>query len=144
MFVCPNSLAIPKINGDYWRRYRRDVGDTLINAYVLIQRLDVCFKVIKFRYYVLRDDMLAYYLSDLTTLLQNKEGEDWEVSTINLIHVDDEILCCDRRLRQRFIASCLSKKPFRLSLIGTYHTFLVPTSSVGYRHQAVIVCSVLC
>ncbi|KAI0247835.1 ARM repeat-containing protein [Lactifluus subvellereus] len=35
--------------------YRRDVGDTLINAY-----------------YVLRDDMLAYYLSDLTERLPNK------------------------------------------------------------------------
>jgi hypothetical protein len=145
MFVCPSSLAIPKINRDYRPRYRRDVGDTLINAYVLIQRLDVCFKVIKFRYYVLRDDMLGYYLSDLTTLLQNKkEGEGWEVGTINLIHADDEILCCDRRLRQRFIASRLSKKPFRLSLISTCHSFLVPTSSVGYRHPATIACSVLC
>ena len=32
--------------------------------------------------------MLAYYLNDLTTLLQNKkEGEGWEVSTV--IHVGD-------------------------------------------------------
>jgi hypothetical protein len=38
--------------------------------------------------------MLGYYLSDLTALLQNKkEGEGWEVSTIALIHTDDEILC---------------------------------------------------
>src|SRR6266852_6134298 len=133
MSVCPSSLAIPKINGDYRPRYRRDVGDTLINAYVLIQRLDVRFKVIKFRYYVLRDDMLAYYLSGLTTLLQNKkDGEGWEVGTMNLLHADDGVLFCDRRLRQRFIASCLSKKPFRLSLISTYHSSLVPTSSVGY------------
>ena len=100
--------------------------------------------MIKFRYYVLRDDMLAYYLSDLTTLLQNKkEGEGWEVGAINSTHVDDEILYCDRRLRQRFIALCLSKKPFRLSLISTYHSFLVPKSSVGCRHPAVIACSVL-
>jgi hypothetical protein len=57
------------------------------------------FKVFKFRYYVLRDDILVYYLSDLTTLLQNEEGEGWEVGTINpiLVHADDEILCCDRR-----------------------------------------------
>jgi hypothetical protein len=49
----------------------------------------MCFKVIKSRYYVLRDDMLAYYISDLTTLLQNKkEGEGWEVSTINLIRAE--------------------------------------------------------
>ncbi|KAI9508978.1 ARM repeat-containing protein [Russula earlei] len=42
--------------------YRRDVGDTLINAY-----------------YVLRDDMLAYYLGDLTSRLQKKnEGGIWE------------------------------------------------------------------
>ena len=47
--------------------------------------------MIKFRYYVLRDGMLAYYLSDLNTLLQNKkEGEGWEVGTINLLHADDE------------------------------------------------------
>ena len=89
--------------------------------------------------------MLAFYLRDLTTLLQNKkEGEGWEVCTINLIRADDEIICCSRRLRQRFIASCLSKKPFRLSLISTYHSFLVPTSSVGYRHLVVTVCSVPC
>ena len=144
MFVCPSSLAIPKINGDYRPRYRRDVGDTLINAYVLIRYLYACFKVIKSSYYVLRDDMLAYYLRDLTTLLRNKEGEGWEVGTITLIHADDEIICCDRRLRQRFIASCLSKKPFRLSLISTYLSFLVPTFWVSYRHLAVIACSVLC
>jgi hypothetical protein len=34
--------------------------------------------------------MLAYYLNDLTTLLQNKkEGEGWEVSTVSPIHVGD-------------------------------------------------------
>ena len=94
-----------------------------MDAYVLIQRLHECLNVIKSSHYVLRDDdMLAYYLSDRTTLLQDKEGERCEVSTINLICADDEILCFDRRL-QRFITSCLSKKPFRLSqmplLIGT-------------------------
>lgn len=89
--------------------------------------------------------MLAYYLRDLTTLLQNKkEGEGWEVGTVCLIHADDKILCCDRRSRQRFIVLCLSKKRFRLSLISTYRSFLVPTSSVGYRLLAVIACSVLC
>ncbi len=36
--------------------------------------------------------MVAYYLGDLTTLLQNKkEGEGWEVSTISPIDVDDAI-----------------------------------------------------
>lgn len=89
--------------------------------------------------------MLAYYLRDLTTLLQNKkEGEGWEVGTVCFIHTDDEILCYDRRSRQLFIVLCLSKKPFRLSLISIYHSFLVPTSSVGYRQPAVIACSVLC
>ncbi len=87
--------------------------------------------------------MLAYYLSDLTTLLQNRDGEGWEVRTVNLRYVDDAILCCNRRSRQHSIASCPSKKPFRLSLMSTYHSFLVPTSSVGYRHLAVIACSAL-
>ena len=63
----------------------------MINAYVLLQSQEVCFKVINSRYYVLRDDMLAFYLGDLTTLLQNKkEGEGWEVSTINFTYVNDD------------------------------------------------------
>lgn len=89
--------------------------------------------------------MLAYYLSDLTTLLQNKkEGEGWEVSTASLVHVVYAYLHYDRRSRQRSTASCLSKKPFLWSLIHTYRSSLVPTSLVSYRHPAVIVCSALC
>ncbi|KAF8498083.1 ARM repeat-containing protein [Russula emetica] len=58
----PPTTGWAKDQVERFQVYRRDVGDTLINAY-----------------YVLRDDMLAYYLSDLTTLLQNKkEGEGWE------------------------------------------------------------------
>ena len=44
-------------------RYRRDVGDTLINAY-----------------YVLRDDMLAYYVDDALDRL-SRPAVEWEVST---------------------------------------------------------------
>lgn len=89
--------------------------------------------------------MLAYYLSDLTTLLRNKkENDGWEVSTISLMHVSNAILGCDRRSRQRSTASCPSKKPFRWSLIRTYRSFLVLTSSVSYRHLVVIACSALC
>ena len=43
-------------------RYRRDVGDTLINAY-----------------YVLRDDMLAYYVDDALDRL-SRPAVEWEVS----------------------------------------------------------------
>ena len=42
--------------------YRRDVGDTLINAY-----------------YVLRDDMLAYYVDDALDRL-SRPVVQWEVS----------------------------------------------------------------
>ena len=45
--------------------YRRDVGDTLINAY-----------------YVLRDDMLAYYVDDALDRLSRPVVE-WEVSIFN-------------------------------------------------------------
>ncbi|CAA7262307.1 unnamed protein product [Cyclocybe aegerita] len=42
--------------------YRRDVGDTLINAY-----------------YVLRDDMLAYYVNDvIERLASRQDGEGWQ------------------------------------------------------------------
>jgi hypothetical protein len=88
--------------------------------------------------------MLAYYLSDLATLLQNKkENDGWEVSTISLMHVSNAILCC-RGSRQRSTASCPFKKPFRWSLIRTYRSSLVLTSSVSYRHLVVIACSALC
>lgn len=44
-------------------RYRRDVGDTLINAF-----------------YVLRDDMLGYYVSDIVERLSaHIGGQEWEV-----------------------------------------------------------------
>ena len=44
--------------------YRRDVGDTLVNAYVyhflvMHHPEHIC------RYYVLRDDMLKYFVDDL-------------------------------------------------------------------------------
>jgi hypothetical protein len=43
--------------------YRRDVGDALINAY-----------------YVLRDDMLGYFVGDiLEQFASRREGDGWEV-----------------------------------------------------------------
>ncbi|KIJ61703.1 hypothetical protein HYDPIDRAFT_115503 [Hydnomerulius pinastri MD-312] len=47
---------------DKFQVYRRDVGDTLINAY-----------------YILRNDMLGYYLNDIQERLNNRhEPEGWE------------------------------------------------------------------
>jgi hypothetical protein len=43
--------------------------------------------------------MLAYYLSDLTTLLRNKkENDGWEVSTVSLMHMSNAILCCGQEV----------------------------------------------
>lgn len=48
---------------EYHRSYRRDVGDTLINAY-----------------YILRDDMIAYYVNDLAQHLSVRQPNgSWEV-----------------------------------------------------------------
>lgn len=38
-----------------------------------------------FRYYVLRDDMLTFYISDLKARLLKNEHVGWEVSTTGLI-----------------------------------------------------------
>ena len=57
------------------------------------------------RYYVLRDDMLAYYLDDLAARLSNKdEIGGWEVSTTDFLDMDNAILRRFRRSRQRSIA----------------------------------------
>jgi hypothetical protein len=41
--------------------------------------------VIHIRYYVLRDDMLAFYISDLRVRLSKNEHGSWEVSTTGVI-----------------------------------------------------------
>jgi hypothetical protein len=41
--------------------------------------------VVRIRYYVLRDDMLAFYISDLKLQLSKDEHGSWEVSTTGLI-----------------------------------------------------------
>jgi hypothetical protein len=51
------------------------------------------FLVIHLRYYVLRDDMLAYYLSDLIERLPNmNEAGGLEVSTSTSVHASGPIL----------------------------------------------------
>jgi hypothetical protein len=48
--------------------------------------------MIHIRYYVLRGDMLAFYISDLRVRLSKRdEPGGWEVSTINLIDMNGAI-----------------------------------------------------
>jgi hypothetical protein len=74
-------------------------------------------------------------------LLQNKkEGEGWEVGTIDLIHADDDIL-----LRQEVEVTlhCVMSIQEAVPLEPNKHLSFLFGSSVGYRHSAVIACSVL-
>ncbi|KAF9443602.1 ARM repeat-containing protein [Macrolepiota fuliginosa MF-IS2] len=58
----PSGSGWSKDQVDKFQVYRRDVGDTLINAY-----------------YVLREDMLGYYINDLVQRLNAKREEDgWQ------------------------------------------------------------------
>lgn len=64
------------------------MGDTLINAYVSSFSLNPFKEHIYLfsRYYVLREDMLGYYVNDLVERLNAKREEDgWQVSSI--IHI---------------------------------------------------------
>ncbi|KAL4071677.1 armadillo-type protein [Scleroderma yunnanense] len=103
---------------DKFQVYRRDVGDTLINAY-----------------YILRNDMLSYYLSDIQEcLLQRHDAQEgWEEIEASLhciMSVQEAIPLEDNPLvSQLFGLDILGRLPTvgqdrvrrtMLSLIGTY------------------------
>ena len=62
-------------------RYRRDAGDTLIKAYVCTRELFAADNTYRNpRYYILKDDMLAYYVNDILQRLSARQEHDgWEV-----------------------------------------------------------------
>ena len=66
---------------DKFQAYRRDVGDTLINAYVCTRELFAADNTYRNpRYYILKDDMLAYYVNDILQRLSARQEHDgWEV-----------------------------------------------------------------
>ncbi|KAH8988411.1 ARM repeat-containing protein [Lactarius akahatsu] len=97
--------------------YRRDVGDTLINAY-----------------YVLRDDMLAYYLGDLTERLPKRAEvgglEELEATLHCIMSIQEAVpLEANQHLLRLFSPDVLGQLPVSgghrirrtvLSLIGSY------------------------
>ncbi|KZP33116.1 ARM repeat-containing protein [Athelia psychrophila] len=97
--------------------YRRDVGDTLINAF-----------------YILREDMLGYYLKELVERLTSRQGFDgWEEieSTLHCVMSIQEAVPVDDspHLTQLFSSEILGMLPntgsdrirrTTLGLIGTY------------------------
>ncbi|KAI0051285.1 hypothetical protein FA95DRAFT_1676011 [Auriscalpium vulgare] len=113
---------------DKFQVYRRDIGDTLINAY-----------------YVLRDDMLAYYVNDITERLSNRSQESgWEdvEATLHCVMSIQESVPVDpnEHLARLFSADILGRLPTTgtdrvrrttLSLIGSYASWFttLPTSS---------------
>lgn len=103
------------------------------------------FLELRFRYYVLRDDMLAYYISDLTERLPNKnETGSLEVSVTTHICASAQFLCRDRRSKQHFIASCLYRKLSPWSLTNIYRSFSVQIFLVNCRHPGIIAYSAPC
>ncbi|KAI9431177.1 ARM repeat-containing protein [Lactarius indigo] len=97
--------------------YRRDVGDTLINAY-----------------YVLRDDMLAYYLGDLTERLPKRDEvggwEELEATLHCIMSIQEAVpLEASQHLLRLFSPEVLGQLPVSgghrirrtvLGLIGSY------------------------
>ncbi|KAJ3525251.1 hypothetical protein NM688_g8430 [Phlebia brevispora] len=102
---------------DKFQAYRRDVGDTLVNAY-----------------YVLRDDMLSFYVNNLAERLASKrEGQPWEEveATLHCIMAVQEAVPIEDNphLRRLFGPEVLGKLPTTgndrvrrtaIILLGTY------------------------
>ncbi|KAI0350564.1 ARM repeat-containing protein [Trametes cingulata] len=102
---------------DKFQAYRRDVGDTLINAY-----------------YVLREEMLAFYVSDLLQRLSTRQDRDgWEEveATLHCVMAVQEAVPVEDspHLRQVFGPEILGRLPktgderirrTALDLIGSY------------------------
>ncbi|KAI8996297.1 ARM repeat-containing protein [Trametes punicea] len=102
---------------DKFQAYRRDVGDTLINAY-----------------YVLRDDMLSFYVNDLLQRLATRQEQDgWEEieATLHCVMTVQEAIPVEDspHLRQVFGPEILGRLPktgddrirrTALHLIGSY------------------------
>ncbi|KAI0651047.1 ARM repeat-containing protein [Trametes meyenii] len=105
---------------DKFQAYRRDVGDTLINAY-----------------YVLRDDMLAFYVTDLQQRLSTQQAQaGWEEieATLHCIMAIQEAVPVEDspHLRQVFGPEILGRLPktgdervrrTALHLIGSYSSW---------------------
>ncbi|KAF8962197.1 armadillo-type protein [Flammula alnicola] len=100
--------------------YRRDVGDTLINAY-----------------YVLRDDMIGYYVNDIAErLAARQEGDHWQdiEATLHCIMSIQEAIDMDsvQHLDRLFSPEILGRLPSTgrsrvrrtaLGVIGTYSSW---------------------
>ncbi|KAI0772392.1 ARM repeat-containing protein [Trametes elegans] len=115
---------------DKFQAYRRDVGDTLINAY-----------------YVLRDDMLAFYVNDLLQRLSTRQPQDgWEEIEATLhctMAVQEAVPIEDSpHLRQIFGPEILGQLPkdgedrvrrTALNMIGSYASWFTtqPTQTPG-------------
>ncbi|KAH7905355.1 armadillo-type protein [Hygrophoropsis aurantiaca] len=113
---------------DKFQVYRRDVGDTLLNAY-----------------YILRDDMLGYYLNDIQVRLSNRrEGEGWEEIEASLhciMSVQEGVPLEDnQRLGVLFGTEVLGRLPTAgndrirrttLSLLGTYSSWFTTQSTTA-------------
>ncbi|KAH7927601.1 ARM repeat-containing protein [Leucogyrophana mollusca] len=126
---------------DKFQVYRRDVGDTLLNAY-----------------YILRNDMLGYYLNDLQVrLTSRRDGDGWEEIEASLhciMSVQEGVPLDDNpHLRQLFGSEVLGCLPTTgsdrvrrtmLGLLGTYSSWFTtqsitstPTSSPSLLMNAV-------
>ncbi|KAF9073098.1 ARM repeat-containing protein [Rhodocollybia butyracea] len=115
--------------------YRRDVGDILINAF-----------------YVIRDDMIIYFVNDITERLTSRSPEQlqgWEdiEATLHCISSIQEALDYEKtpRLEQLFSPQTLERLPTTenvrlrrttLGLIGTYASwFAVPSVTVPPKSE---------
>ncbi|TBU41864.1 ARM repeat-containing protein [Dichomitus squalens] len=113
---------------DKFKAYRRDVGDTLINAY-----------------YILRDDMLSFYVSDtLQRLTARQAHEEWNEieATLHCIMAVQEAVPVEDspHLRQVFGPEILGRLPrtgddrvrtTALYLIGSYASWFTTQPAQG-------------
>ncbi|KZT01812.1 ARM repeat-containing protein [Laetiporus sulphureus 93-53] len=116
----PQLRSWPRDQRDKFQAYRRDVGDTLINAY-----------------YILRSDLLAYYVNDISERLSSKQAQQgWEEieATLHCVMTVQEAVPLEDNphLRRLFGPDILGRLPVTgrdrvrrttLLLIGSYSSW---------------------
>ncbi|GJE98643.1 hypothetical protein PsYK624_148780 [Phanerochaete sordida] len=126
---------------DKFQSYRRDVGDTLLNAY-----------------YILRDDLFAHFVNDMLEKLSAKQPtqgwENIEASLHCVMAVQEGVPIEDSPyLRRLFGPEILGRLPTTgtdrvrrtaIILIGTYATWFTtqPTSPPGTPHPSILMSAI--
>ena len=89
------------------------------------------------RYYILKDDMLAYYVNDIQQRLSTQQDiGSWEVCILDVLHQHLAGLNWSRKSKERFTAFWLFKRPSPSRTRPTCVKCLAPKFSVVCQNRA--------